>query len=760
MSADSRSKEQVATPPGAARAAAGLRALAAALLVGGLAACMPSGPPSVLVVTFDTTRYDRIGPSGDTGARTPTLDALAAEGLVFDRAYASAPITLPSHTTIFTGFEPVAHGVHNNGRFVVPPEMETLAEFLKVAGYDTAAFVSAFVLDSKFNLDQGFDVYSDETRRRSSNPFDLSVAQRPAEETTDDAIAWLDGLERDHPYLLWTHYYDPHFPRDIQPGFTDMFDGYAAEIAYADANFARLLAAAREAAGNRELFIVFTADHGESLGDHGEPTHAVLAYDSTLHVPLILSGPGVPRGERSATFVRHVDILPTILEAAGVAAPKDLPGRSLLTAYRDGDPEDDANLVSYFESANPRYEYGWAEIQGVRTPRWKYTARPAPAELYDILDDPKEEHDLIDEEPEVRERMAALDAELHANAIHFGARNPSQPALDADERERLAALGYIEAPGEYEEGDEPDPRRWVRALSLINAARSQAQAGAYERAISVLAPLARSPMLEPLAIRELAAIYRDRGQLDLAIDAYRRHLTLTGSVVSRNALAETLLQAQRQEDALEVIAAGDDLSGRSRWLRARALTDLGRLEEARAEVERFPGSDVHPLLALRSRAMLTLQAAPIDDGEEELRGLLARAPENALMQSYLGFYLALWGRPEQAEEARTLLAGAAEASPDDPDVQSNLGWASYRMGDPDAAVAALDRALQIDDERFLDAVRLAQILAERGEFENALRRLHRSIAAQPGSTWSRIARDMAGSIRAQIAEQADVGGGA
>jgi arylsulfatase A-like enzyme/Tfp pilus assembly protein PilF len=738
----------------------GLWIFAAALLAVGLAACSPSGPPSVLVVTFDTTRYDRIGPSGDASARTPTLDALAAEGLVFDRAYSPAPITLPAHTTIFTGFEPIEHGVHNNGRFVVPEEMETLAEFLSVAGYDTAAFVSAFVLDSKFNLDQGFDVYSDETRRRSSSPFDLAVSQRPADEVSDEAIAWLDALERDRPYLLWAHYYDPHFPRDVRDPFSGMFDAYAAEIAFADANFARLLAAAREASGERELFIVFTADHGESLGEHGEPTHAVLAYDSTLHVPLILVGPGVPVAERSNTFVRHADILPTLLEAVGIAVPGDLPGRSLLAAHRDGDPQQDASVSSYFESANPRYEYGWAEIQGIRTSRWKYTARPEPAELYDVLEDPQEQRNLIDAELEVRERMAALDAERHANAIHFGTGEHSAPILDADEREQLAALGYIEAPGEFDEGAEPDPRRWVRALNLINSARSLARAGNHARAITILSPLARSPMLEPLAIRELAPIYRDLGQLDKAVEAYQRHLTLTGSTTSRNALAETLLRAGRPEDALEVTAIGQDLSGRARWLRARALTALGRHPEARQEVERFPGIDANPILPLRSRAMLALQVAPIPDGEEELRGLLARAPASSLMESYLGFYLALWGRPDQRDEARQRLEKAAESAPDDAEIQSNLGWASYRMGHHDEAAEALDRAVTLDPERFLDSVRLAQVLAELGEFETALGMLRKSIAAQPAAQWAENARELAGSIRAEITRRDVSGSGA
>jgi arylsulfatase A-like enzyme len=199
-----------------------------------LAACTREPLPDVLLVTFDTARYDRFGFNGDTRAQTPALDALATRGLLFERAYASVPLTLPSHTTILSGLEPFAHGVHDNARYRVPDEIELLPEILGAAGYDTGAFVSAFVLDPRFNLDQGFAFYGSETRSKSG-PLDMTVAQRPGAEVTDEALAWIAERSVGVPIFVWAHYYDPHLPRKVEAPFDTMRDPYRAEIAYADA---------------------------------------------------------------------------------------------------------------------------------------------------------------------------------------------------------------------------------------------------------------------------------------------------------------------------------------------------------------------------------------------------------------------------------------------------------------------------------------------------------------------------------------------
>jgi membrane-anchored protein YejM (alkaline phosphatase superfamily) len=259
--------------------------------------------PNVVLITLDTTRADRLGAMGYAPAKTPVLDSLAARGVVFERAYASTPITLPSHTTILTGFDPNRHGVHDNGRFVVPESTETVAERLAAKGYETAAFVSAAVLDSLYGLNQGFQVYEDRTPR-PRNPLVLAVPRRPGNEVTDAALSWL-AKPRRAPFFLWAHYYDVHEPRRPPVPFKEIDNRYDGAIAYVDSEIGRLLAGVENAEAARETVIVVVADHGESLGQHGEVTHGVVAYDSTLHVPLIVSGPGFAKGNAVESLRLH-----------------------------------------------------------------------------------------------------------------------------------------------------------------------------------------------------------------------------------------------------------------------------------------------------------------------------------------------------------------------------------------------------------------------------------------------------------------------
>jgi arylsulfatase A-like enzyme/Tfp pilus assembly protein PilF len=712
------------------RRSLGRRATATLLLLAAALGCHRAPPPNVLLVTFDTTRWDHLGFAGDPEARTPTLDALAARGLVFDHAYASVALTLPSHTTIMTGLEPLAHGVHNNGRFVVPAGVETLAERLGAAGWDTAAFVSAFVLAARFGLDQGFGVYDDETHRPTGT-LDLSVPERRGAETTDAALGWLAGRPTATPFFLWVHYYDPHLPRTVEPPFDAMGNPYDAEIAYADAQLGRLLAGVAEHAGARETLIVFTADHGEGLAEHGERTHGILAYDSTLHVPLVLAGPGVPHGARRDAFARHVDIVPTVLAAVGLGAPAGLPGRDLL---RESPAADDA--VGFFESRGPEVDLGWAPLDGVRTARWKYTARPEPRELYDVRADPGELRNRIDDAPEARAAMEALYAKLQRETPRAEA---TAGQLDLDERERLAALGYVEAPQARAPGEEPDPRRFASIRDTVDDARELASMGDYDRAIEALETLAQGPTVRTLVLRTLAMVYVERGRYDDAVAAYREYLQVTGAEEAHVGLARTLVQAGRPAEALAALDAVAAPSRGTQLVRAHALARLGRHAEARATIDAAfadrPGSTER----LRKRAALAIDSAPLADGEAELRALLAAAPDDAILRSWLGYYLAVWGRPGQADEAYALLAAAAAAAPRDAEVQANLGWGAWKLGRVAEARAPLETALALEPGSALDRFRLALVLERSGERARAATLVRSALAQQPAASWAEAA---------------------
>jgi arylsulfatase A-like enzyme/thioredoxin-like negative regulator of GroEL len=720
------------------RSAVGLFALALAL-----AGCFSEAPPNVVLVTFDTTRYDRLGCDGDSQAKTPTLDALAARGLLFEHAYASVALTLPSHTTMLTGRDPIAHGVHDNMKYRVPDELTTLAEIFRDARYQTGAFVSALVLGEQFNLSQGFEVYGDRTSRTSRLG---GVPQRQAAETADQAIAWLDAREPGRPFFLWTHFYDPHLPRKIEPPFDAIADPYRAEIAYADAQLARVLEALERTAAGRPTWIVFTADHGESLGEHGELTHGLVAYDATLHVPLILVGPGAPRGERSKRFARHVDLVPTLLAAAGLPVPEGLPGRDLLRAAADTAVAEDES-VGWFESYGST-GLGWAAIEGVRTARWKYTAAPAPEELYDILKDPGETSNLAAEEPEERARLAAIFSALRAAPPN--ARESRREDIGLEEREQLAALGYIEAPARFDKGQEPDPRRFVAVHGWVEQARQAAFNGEYQHAIELLETLAESPSVQALVLRSLGRIYEEAGRADDAIRSYRRFIKLTGSTEARLGLARVQLRSGRPRMALTALRSLPSRDPSVAPLRALALARLGRLVAARKTLdESFAGER-----RLRQRSNLVLLDAPVPDGESELRGLLAEAPADALLKSRLGYYLAVWGSETHKQEALGLLREAAASEAKEVEIQSNLGWGAYRRGEPLEAIRGLEAALALDPSRPMDQYRLAQAFERSGDPQRALEQVSAALRESPGAYWSPDAKALRSLLESELRARA------
>ena len=711
-----------------------------------LAGCTRRPPPNVVIVTFDTTRYDRIGANGDPGAKTPVVDALATRGLRFERAYSSIGLTLPAHTTIMSGLEPIVHGVHNNGKFRVPKQIDTLAERLAKAGYETAAFVSAYVLNATYHLDQGFEVYDDETRD-PGGALSFSVPSRPAGEVTAAALKWLEKRSPDKPFFLWAHYYDPHMPYQAKAPYDAIGDPYAAEIAYADSELGKLLEAVGAREGERGTLVVFTADHGESFGEHGEATHGLVAYDSTLHVPLVIAGPGVPKGVVSPTYARHIDLAPTILAAAGLGAPHELEGRDLVRAATASDE----GIVGYFESKGPHFDLGWTELAGVRTARWKYTALPEPRELYDVVADPREVRNVLDEEPEARREMEALWESYRSTRA--GARiDAAAGGQSVEELEKLAALGYVQAPRTFDEAQAPDPRAFVAVHSWVDHGRTLATMGRYDDAIEALETIGQSPSVRGLVLRSLASVYAERGKIDDAIRVYREYIALTDSTEARLGLGRTLLNANRPAEALAMLdELKDRLSMGVVFYRAIALSRMGRTTEARAAIdEGFPGPRLRQP-RLRQRAALVLDAAPIADGEAELRGLLGELPEDPVLKSRVGYYLAVWGPKEKGDEALELLRAAVVAQPKNAELLANLGWGAYKLGHDEEAVEKLEAALEERPESPLDRFRLAHPLKRLGRNGEALGLVRRALKLQPAASWAPEATKMLAELEPKTA---------
>ncbi|MGE5243796.1 MAG: sulfatase-like hydrolase/transferase [Betaproteobacteria bacterium] len=455
-----------------ARLAGSGRTAAAAVLAGAVAltGCHrgPAPPPplrsgslrgaNILLITIDTLRRDRLGVYGGQGGLTPTLDRLAAGGLRYEHAYSHAPLTLPAHTSILTGLTPAHHGVHNNVSYRLDERVPTLATVLHGAGYRTGAFVGAFVLDARFGLNRGFDVYDD---RLPADPDAVSFrfVQRRADAVLRAAGDWILGRpERPATWFCWAHLFDPHSPYDAPAPYRAGRSPYDAEVAYTDAMLGQFFDRLRQAHALDHTLVVVTADHGESLGEHGENTHGLFAYNATIAVPLLISAPGIGAGVVDAPAA-HTDIMPTVLDLAGVAAPAGLDGRSLVR------PPDPARAIT-FEALDANLTRGWAPLTGVISGGWKYIDLPLP-ELYDLTQDPNETTNLAGREPAKLEALARLERDQVPTDAGRG-----RP-IDPDAAARLRALGYTggAAPPRskpYTEAD--DPKRLAPLNETFNMA--------------------------------------------------------------------------------------------------------------------------------------------------------------------------------------------------------------------------------------------------------------------------------------------------
>jgi arylsulfatase A-like enzyme/cytochrome c-type biogenesis protein CcmH/NrfG len=387
---------------------------------------------NVLLLTIDTLRADHVGAYGYARARTTALDSIAGSGALFERAFAAAPITLPSHATLITGRYPPGHGARDNG-MRVSETVPTLATELHAKGFATAAFVAAFPLDHQFGLSRGFDVYGDRLPR---GPDGRLANERPAADVVNDAIAWLNTISnpqsaiRNPPFFLWVHLFEPHAPYGDPSSTRPILDRYDEEIATADREAGRLISALGPAAAN--TLIVVAGDHGEAFGEHGEYAHSIFVYDTTLRVPLLMSGPGIPAGTRVSDPVTLADVAPTVMRALG-SPMRDVDGIDLSPAF-SRTPLPQREL--YAESFAPLVEFGWAPLRSVRAGNWKVIAAPKP-ELFDVANDPAEQMNAI-------ASQAAVAGPLLTRAERYStdglSGNRAQVAGEA--AERLRALGY------------------------------------------------------------------------------------------------------------------------------------------------------------------------------------------------------------------------------------------------------------------------------------------------------------------------------
>ncbi|MCW5890326.1 MAG: sulfatase-like hydrolase/transferase [bacterium] len=521
--------------------------LVCGLLMGalGCAARVPARP-NVLLVTLDTTRADRLGCYGWRRAETPALDGLARDGVRFDAAYASSPMTLPSHATLFTGLEPPEHGLRLNGQSRLPDGVPTLASRLHEQGYRTGGFVAAFVLDRRFGLDRGFEVYDDALGDALPQVVPERLAlHRRGDAVVDAALGWLDEAARGPaPFLAWVHLYDPHAPDHPHGDAGASYDG---EVAFMDRQVARLLAFLERRGLARRTLVVAVADHGEGLGDHGDAEHGFLLDEEVLRVPLLVRWPGVvARGHAVGALVTTRDLAPTILDLTGSPPLAASGGRSLRAALAGGTI---ASGVSYAETDLPLAAYGWSPQRSLTTEDWKYVRTPRP-ELYARPSDRAEHHDVAAADPA---RVAALDGALADVEASFRPLIAPEARLDARARARLEALGYAasSAPAARTEGlrDVKDMLEVKRLGTDVAVGLATGRLDAPVAIVLLRTLVERSPESAPFRVR-LGTLLLVHGDVPGAIaeleEAVRLHPDLADARIN---LGQATLRAGRPADA-------------------------------------------------------------------------------------------------------------------------------------------------------------------------------------------------------------------
>lgn len=688
---------------------------------------------NVLVITLDTIRADRLGPYGNTEIQTDFVDGLAKRGILFERCVAPTPLTLPSHTSLFTGTYPVFHGVRDNGNYVVAEELTTMAELFGGAGYRTGAFVGAFVLSSRWGLDQGFDVYTEPKGAYDPTLSSLSQIQRRADGVVDDAISWL-RQPSERPFFAWVHLYDPHLPYDPPPSFARQYpeDPYLGEVAFSDAQLNRLQAFLASSGLDSQTLIVFAGDHGEGLGDHGEHDHGLLLYQTTARAPLIIANPTSPsKGTRRKEVVSLVDILPTVVEAIGLPLPENVQGQSLWPLV-GGDGEFNEKPV-YAESYYPQLHFGWSPLTALQDRRFQLIQSSDP-ELFDLDRDPGQTENLFATNAEIAERMSR-ELAIMVDRLGQGALDASS-APDAETVAKLAALGYVTggtgpANGQSA-GDLPSPRSMLWLYNLLMDANRAIESGdelGGERKLREL--LAAHESLVDGWV-SLGRLYRRQGRLAQALWAFREahaRRPLDPFLVSR--LANSLITSQQLEEAEQLLQAARDEHPDNPlivYAMARVMESGGHFAEAEQTFRR--ALELDPLSAPTHvrLAALALRRGDMAVADREIDAALRLDPRVAEASLMKGQLLERQNRIEEAAQAyRNELAISANSLP----AAIALSRLEGRRGRADEQERVLRNAIQANprspgpylmlamtflqrEERIAEAAELAELALQRG----------------------------------------------
>ncbi len=655
--------------------------------------------PNVVLVTFDTVRGDAPGFASGRKDVSPHLDALAARGVRFDYAIASQPLTLPSHATIMTGLYPPHHGIRNNGTYVLADAQVTLAERLRDAGYDTHAIVASFVLDSQFGLDQGFAAYDDDLSGGPRQKM-FMFKEIQAKTVADKAIAWLRGRGAEQrPFFLWLHFFDPHAdyqpPQDVAIKFPG--EPYLGEIHYADRELGRVFETLDALGLGDDTVIAFTSDHGESLGEHGERTHGIFVYDATVRVPLVIAGPGVPKGTRVTGPVRTADIAPTLLELTRVKGSA-VDGSSLEPLF-EGDSSAPPR-TAYTESLSPLLNFGWAALRGLRSTDWKIIDSPRP-EAYALKEDPRETRNLWRGAPPDAARRLAAELAGIRRADPFERGEQRADRIDPELQRRLAALGYVwSTPRASEDRARADAKDRIAYWEAFQTAQVQIRGGSFGPAIQ--------------AIERLLAVDPDNV---IAMGSLATALSRLGEDARAEPIYGRMIEIDPQRDAAYL--------GLARIARSRgAFEDAER--HARRLLELQP-KNVEGYLSLGDTALEKQQWA---EAEGSFRKALAIDPHSSLAIAGLGN---TFNRAGRLQDSLRILREGREKDPTSYVLTYNLAVVTERLGDTPAARALYEEAIRIDPEQSMAWNNLGSLMSRSGRPQEAIKMIARAYQVDPSN---------------------------
>lgn len=683
---------------------------------------------NLLLITVDTLRADRLGSYGYEPAETPRLDRLAAAGIRFEEVVAPAPLTLPSHASLMTSMNPPSHGIRDNAAFEISAGAHMLAELLRTAGYETGAFVGAYVLHSRWGLNRGFDIYEDRFDYVESGA-QQRVVERLGEEVVEPVLDWL-AHPREAPFFAWVHLYDPHDPYKAPDPFGSRFAGqpYDGEVAYSDFQVGRILDALSRSGNSDKTLVVVTSDHGESLGDHDESTHGFFLYDPTVLVPLIFRLPdGHAAGLVVPEQVRLIDVAPTILDLLELGSPASFEGQSLLPYLSGEGGKAGPARAAYTETYVPRFHFGWQELHGLRRDGYKYILAPRP-ELYLLSADPAETENLIETQPQ---RAAAMRAELEALRGPAGDVRPGE--LSAEDARRLQALGYIgQAPSDLPEGPLADPKDKIGLYRRFNTGTGLLTAGQAAAAEEVLEKVVSEDPTMATAHLTLGSARSAQGDYPGAIEAFEAALELHPGY--ELALAGLGLSQLRMGDRMAARPTFDRLLAREPG-NVSAHLQLGQMD---LEEQNLPSALQHfeAILATHDNVpaahfgvgVAAVQLGNVPRAAAALERTAAMVPGYRQVHYYLALVAEARGHAAKAvEEYRAEVAN----HPDHYESWFNLSLLLAEAGDLVGAIGALEHAIAAKPDLAIAHIYLGQALLglnDPGRYQEAAKAVQRGMA--------------------------------